>query len=183
MNIRVTKTIFPEVLILNPDVYEDERGFFTESYNYKSFNMATGLNVNFVQDNHSRSTQGVLRGLHYQIKKPQGKLVRVSLGEVFDVVVDMRKSSKNFGKWFGVNLSAKNKKQLWIPEGFAHGFLVLSDIAEFQYKTTDYRFKEYERSLFWGDHDLNISWPEVKNIIVSDKDNEAPNLHKAERYK
>ncbi|KAF4533595.1 hypothetical protein B566_EDAN005642 [Ephemera danica] len=154
-----TPTAIPDVLILEPKVFGGERGFFFESFNARVFTEATGLDVSFVQDNHSKSAKNVLRGLHYQIQKPQGKLVRVLQGEVFDVAVDLRKSSKTFGKWVGQHLSSENKKQLWIPEGFAHGFLVLSEAAEFLYKTTDYYAPEYERCLLWNDPALGIDWP------------------------
>lgn len=149
----------PEVLILEPRVFGDDRGFFYESYNQRDFQQVTGLDIAFVQDNHSRSSKGVLRGLHYQIQHPQGKLVRVTHGVVFDVAVDLRRSSSNFGKWVGVELSAENKRQLWIPPGFAHGFVVLSEHAEFLYKTTDYWYPEHERSLLWRDPAVGIDWP------------------------
>jgi dTDP-4-dehydrorhamnose 3,5-epimerase len=155
----VEKTALPEVLILEPKVFGDDRGFFFESFNQRDFQKVTGLDVTFVQDNHSRSSQGVLRGLHYQIQHPQGKLVRVTHGSVFDVAVDMRRSSPNFGKWIGVELSAENKRQLWVPAGFAHGFLVTSESAEFLYKTTDYWYPEHERSLLWNDEAVGIKWP------------------------
>ncbi len=157
----VTKTDLPEVLLLEPKVFGDDRGFFFESFNQRDFQLATGLglDVNFVQDNHSKSSQGVLRGLHYQIQHPQGKLVRVTQGAVFDVAVDLRRSSPNFGKWIGVELSADNKRQLWVPPGFAHGFLVISESAEFLYKTTDYWFPEHERSLLWCDTTVGVQWP------------------------
>ena len=155
----VTATAIPGVLLLEPKVFGDDRGFFFESFNAKAFEQATGLRREFVQDNHSKSAKNVLRGLHYQIQSPQGKLVRVTQGEVFDVAVDLRKSSKNFGQWVGVHLSAENKKQLWVPEGFAHGFVVISETAEFLYKTTDYYAPEYERSLLWSDPALGIKWP------------------------
>jgi dTDP-4-dehydrorhamnose 3,5-epimerase len=167
---KVIKTEIPDVLIIEPKVFNDERGFFFESYNKKNFQEATGIEHEFVQDNHSLSIKGVLRGMHYQVKQPQGKLVRVSYGEVYDVVVDVRRSSQTFGKWTGVVLSAENKRQLWIPEGFAHGFLVLSDKAEFQYKTTDYYSSEYERCIMWNDKELAIDWPIDGMTIVSDKD-------------
>ena len=153
------KTALPEVLILEPKVFGDDRGFFFESFNQRDFQQVTGLDVSFVQDNHSKSGKGVLRGLHYQIQHPQGKLVRVSQGVVFDVVVDMRRSSPNFGQWVGVELSAENKRQLWVPPGFAHGFVVTSDTAEFLYKTTDYWYPEYERSLLWCDATVSVQWP------------------------
>ena len=155
----VIATELPEVLLLEPRVFGDARGFFFESFNQRDFEQATQLQVNFVQDNHSRSVKGVLRGLHYQIQHPQGKLVRVTQGEVFDVAVDMRRSSPNFGKWTGVVLSAENKRQLWVPPGFAHGFVVTSEMAEFLYKTTDYWYPEHERSVLWNDPALAIAWP------------------------
>jgi dTDP-4-dehydrorhamnose 3,5-epimerase len=155
----VTKTALPEVLVLSPRVFGDARGFFFESFNARDFAEVTGLSVEFVQDNHSKSARGVLRGLHYQIQHPQGKLVRVVQGAVFDVAVDLRKSSPTFGKWVGEVLSADNNKQLWVPPGFAHGFVVLSDSAEFLYKTTDYWFPEHERSLLWSDPEVAIDWP------------------------
>lgn len=167
MNVIPTK--IPDVLIIEPTIFGDMRGFFFESFNKKVFEKATGIKADFVQDNHSLSSRGVLRGLHYQIKQPQGKLVRVTRGEVFDVAVDIRKSSPAFGQWVGVELSAENKRQLWIPEGFAHGFMVLSDKAEFLYKTTDYYEPEYERCIRWNDEELAIDWPDL-DVKVSDKD-------------
>jgi len=155
----VTQTAIPEVLVLTPKVFGDTRGFFFESFNQRDFAEVTGLDVAFVQDNHSRSAKNVLRGLHYQIQNPQGKLVRVTEGAVFDVAVDMRRSSPTFGKWVGVELSAENKRQFWVPPGFAHGFVVLSDAAEFLYKTTDYWYPEFERSLLWNDPHVAIDWP------------------------
>lgn len=155
----VTPTAIPEVLVLEPKVFGDARGFFFESFNARDFAQATGLNLEFVQDNHSKSARGVLRGLHYQIQHPQGKLVRVVHGEVFDVAVDLRQSSPTFGHWVGEILSAENHKQLWVPPGFAHGFVVLSETAEFLYKTTDYWFPEHERSLLWNDATVGIEWP------------------------
>ena len=155
----VTATHLPEVLILQPQVFGDARGFFFESFNARDFAKATGLEVQFVQDNHSKSAKGVLRGLHFQNPKPQGKLVRVTEGEVFDVAVDMRKNSATFGQWASCHLSADNARQLWVPPGFAHGFLVLSECAEFLYKTTDYYHPEFERSLLWNDPSLGIDWP------------------------
>jgi len=154
----ITPTNIPDVLIIQPKVFGDDRGFFLESFNKKAFQSATGLTKEFVQDNHSKSTRSVLRGLHYQVKQPQGKLVRVVSGEVLDVAVDLRKSSHTFGQWAGVNLSAENKRQLWVPEGFAHGFLVLTETAEFIYKTTDYYAPEYERCIRWDDAQLMIDW-------------------------
>ena len=156
---KITPTPIPEVLVIEPKVFGDARGFFYESFNQKAFNQATGLNLNFVQDNHSRSAKGVLRGLHYQIQQPQGKLVRVVRGAVFDVAVDIRKGSATFGKWVGIELSEDNRKQLWIPAGFAHGFLVTSDSAEFLYKTTDYYAPEHERCIAWNDPAIGIQWP------------------------
>lgn len=155
----VTPTAITDVLILEPKVFGDARGFFYESFNARDFSQVTGLDVSFVQDNHSKSVKGVLRGLHYQIQNPQGKLVRVVQGEVFDVVVDLRKTAATFGQWDGVHLSADNHRQLWVPPGFAHGFVVLSETAEFLYKTTDYWFPEYERSLLWNDPAIGIEWP------------------------
>ncbi|WP_348944611.1 dTDP-4-dehydrorhamnose 3,5-epimerase [Chitinibacter sp. FCG-7] len=157
----VIDTAIPDVKIIEPKVFGDERGFFYESFNHAKFEEAIGRKVEFVQDNHSKSVKGVLRGLHYQIQHPQGKLVRCTRGEVFDVAVDLRKSSATFGQWVGVTLSEENKRQLWVPEGFAHGFVVVSEVAEFLYKTTDYWFPEHERSLLWNDQDLAIAWPEL----------------------
>ena len=158
---KVTPTTIPDVLVIEPKVFGDARGFFFESFNQKAFNEATGLDVHFVQDNHSRSAQGVLRGLHYQLQQAQGKLVRVVQGAVFDVAVDIRKSSATFGQWVGVELSAENHRQLWVPPGFAHGFLVLSDSADFLYKTTDYYAPEHERCIAWNDPALAIVWPDM----------------------
>ena len=168
---KITPTAIPEVLLIEPRVFGDARGFFFESFNQKSFAEATGVNLPFVQDNHSKSVKGVLRGLHYQLEPhAQGKLVRVTQGEVFDVAVDLRKDAKTFGQWVGVTLSAENKQQLWIPPGFAHGFLVLSDTAEFLYKTTDYYTPQAERSLRWDDPTLAIAWPLEGEPILADKD-------------
>ncbi|WP_348683258.1 dTDP-4-dehydrorhamnose 3,5-epimerase [Acidovorax soli] len=155
---KVTPTAIPEVLIIEPRVFGDARGFFYESFNQKAFNEATGTNYNFVQDNHSRSAKGVLRGLHYQIQQPQGKLVRVVRGAVFDVAVDIRKSSPTFGQWVGVELSEDNQRQLWVPPGLAHGFLVLSETADFLYKTTDYYAPRHERCIAWNDVTIGIDW-------------------------
>ncbi|WP_011296902.1 dTDP-4-dehydrorhamnose 3,5-epimerase [Cupriavidus necator] len=177
MNLTVTPTAIPEVKIIEPKVFGDDRGFFLESFNARAFEQAMGLKRDFVQDNHSRSACGVLRGLHYQIQHPQGKLVRVVAGEVFDVAVDLRKSSPTFGKWVGVTLSVDNKRQLWVPEGFAHGFLVMSSSAEFLYKTTDYWYPEYERSLLWNDPTVGIEWPLTGDPILAAKD-EAGKLFK-----
>jgi len=163
-------TTIPDVLILEPKVFGDSRGFFFESYNHNSFQEATGLNVHFVQDNHSKSSRHVLRGLHYQIQQAQGKLVRVVEGEVFDVAVDLRRLSPTFGQWIGEILSADNKRQMWIPPGFAHGFVVLSDTAEFLYKTTDYYAPQFERCILWNDPTLGIRWPVDGEPQLSAKD-------------
>ncbi|MDQ9183495.1 dTDP-4-dehydrorhamnose 3,5-epimerase [Cronobacter sakazakii] len=168
---KVVKTDISDVLIFEPKVFGDDRGFFFESFNQKTFMEAVGRKVTFVQDNHSKSACGVLRGLHYQLDPyAQGKLVRCVVGEVFDVAVDIRKNSTTFGKWVGVNLSADNKRQLWIPEGFAHGFLVLSETAEFVYKTTNYYNPESDRGIIWNDEDISIEWPLVRDPILSHKD-------------
>lgn len=161
MPITATPTAIPDVLVIEPKVFGDDRGFFFESFNENDFAIAVGQKITFVQDNHSLSKKGVLRGLHYQMQQTQGKLVRVSRGAVFDVAVDLRQSSITFGKWVGVELSAENKKQLWIPEGFAHGFLVLSEEAEFLYKTTDYWHAGSEQCIVWSDSTLNIQWPDI----------------------
>jgi dTDP-4-dehydrorhamnose 3,5-epimerase len=166
----VVKTNFPDVLIIEPKVFGDDRGFFFESFNARTFAAATGLKPSFVQDNHSRSAKNVLRGLHYQVRQPQGKLVRVAVGVVFDVAVDLRRRSQTFGKWTGTILSAENKRMLWIPEGFAHGFLVLSDFADFLYKTTDYYAPDHERCIAWNDPDIAIMWPFDGSPVVSAKD-------------
>jgi len=170
LKVKVVKTEIPEVLVIEPQVFGDDRGFFYESYNERTFAEATGLNVRFVQDNHSRSARNVLRGLHYQIRQPQGKLVRVTAGEIYDVAVDVRRGSRTFGKWTGVALSAENRKMCWVPPGFAHGFLVTSDHAEVQYKTTDYWAAQHERCIVWNDRDLAISWPIKGEPILSQKD-------------
>ncbi|MEA3466235.1 MAG: dTDP-4-dehydrorhamnose 3,5-epimerase [Thermodesulfobacteriota bacterium] len=170
---KIIKTKIPEVLIIEPTVFGDERGFFMESWHHKAFNEAVGREVNFVQDNHSRSTKGVLRGLHYQIQQPQGKLVRCVVGEVFDVAVDLRKSSATFGTWIGCHLSAENKRQFWVPEGFAHGFLVLSESADFLYKTTEYYAPEHERCIRWNDAKIGIEWPCDGTPTLSAKDAES----------
>jgi dTDP-4-dehydrorhamnose 3,5-epimerase len=167
---KITQLSIPDVLLIEPKVFGDDRGFFFESFNQRAFEEAVGRPVTFVQDNHSKSAKNVLRGLHYQIQHPQGKLVRVVAGEVFDVAVDIRKSSPTFGKWVGEILSAENKKQLWVPEGFAHGFLVFTESAEFLYKTTDYWFPEYERCIIWNDQTLNIKWPAILAPQLSNKD-------------
>ncbi len=169
---KVTPLNIPDVLLIEPRVFEDERGFFFESFNLKDFKKATGLDVNFVQDNHSKSTKGVLRGLHYQLPPyAQGKLVRVIQGEIFDVAVDIRKSSPTFGKYISLILSAENKKQIWIPEGFAHGFLTLSKSAEFLYKVTNYYHHQYEQSIIYNDKTLNINWSFDQKLYLSSKDN------------
>lgn len=172
---KVTPTAIPDVLVIEPDVFGDDRGFFFESFNQQKFESAIGRKVDFVQDNHSKSVKGVLRGLHYQLPPhAQGKLVRVVQGEVFDVAVDIRKSSPTFGKWVGEILSAENKKQLWIPEGFAHGFLTMSKTAEFLYKTTDYYAPESEACMLWSDPQLSIDWAVLNDIQLSEKDQIAP---------
>ncbi len=167
---RAIPTAIPDVLILEPKVFGDDRGFFYESFNAKTFREVTGADVEFVQDNHSKSARNVLRGLHYQIEQPQGKLVRCVQGEVFDVAVDIRQGSPTFGQWAGELLSAENKRQLWIPAGLAHGFLVLSDTAEFLYKTTDYYAPAHERCIAWNDPDLAIEWPMIGTPVLSAKD-------------
>ncbi len=178
-----TQLAIPEVLLFEPRVFGDERGFFFESFNQHEFESAVGEKINFVQSNHSRSIQHVLRGLHYQIKQAQGKLVRVVAGEVFDVAVDIRRSSPTFGQWVGEILSAENKKQLWVPAGFAHGFIVLSDHAEFLYNTTDYWAPEYERCIVWNDAALAIDWPLAdKQPILSEKDARGMAFNAAEVY-
>ena len=167
---KATPTRIPDVLVIEPKVFGDERGFFYESYNQQAFQQATGLDATFVQDNHSKSARNVLRGLHYQLAQPQGKLVRVTQGEVFDVAVDIRKGSPTYGQWVGEILSAENKKQLWIPAGLAHGFVVLSETAEFLYKTTDYYAPQQERCIAWNDPDLAIAWPIEGQPLLSAKD-------------
>lgn len=179
---QIQTTAIPDLLIIEPTVFGDDRGFFYESFNQKRFAELTGLNPNFVQDNHSKSAKGVLRGLHYQIQQTQGKLVRVTAGEVFDVTVDLRKSSPTFGKWVGVTLSAENKRQLWVPEGFAHGFVVISDTAEFLYKTTDYWASEFERSILWNDPAIGIEWPLDSEPLLSGKDKVGALLADAEVF-
>ena len=178
----VSATAIPEVLIVEPRVFGDERGFFYESFNARAFAEATGLHCSFVQDNHSRSTKGVLRGLHYQVQQAQGKLVRVSEGEVLDVAVDIRRSSPTFGHWVGVRLSAANKRQLWIPPGFAHGFVVLSEFAEFLYKTTDYYAPAHERCIRWDDPTLAIDWQLTGQPQLSAKDQAGLSLQNAELF-
>lgn len=167
---KVTPTAIPEVLILEPQVFGDDRGFFFESFNARRFEQLTGIAVNFVQENHSKSARGVLRGLHYQIRQPQGKLVRVVAGAIYDVVVDLRRSSPFFGRWIGIELSADNRRQLWVPPGFAHGFVVISDSAECLYNTTDYWAPEHERVILWNDPELGIEWPLAGPPMLSSKD-------------
>ncbi|MEX3941217.1 dTDP-4-dehydrorhamnose 3,5-epimerase [Paraburkholderia sp. BR10937] len=182
MAIQVTATALPEVKIIEPKVFGDARGFFYESFNAREFAEHVEQGVEFVQDNHSRSSRGVLRGLHYQIEHAQGKLVRVVEGEVFDVVVDVRKNSPRFGKWVGVNLSVDNHRQLWVPPGFAHGFVVLSESAQFLYKTTDYWYPEHERSIIWNDADIGIEWPIEGEPVLAAKDAAGVRLAEAELY-
>jgi len=176
---RATPTAIPDVILLEPKVFGDDRGFFFESYNQKAFQEATRLDVQFVQDNHSKSARNVLRGLHYQVQQPQGKLVRVVQGEVFDVAVDIRKDSKTYGQWVGQRLSAENKKQLWIPPGLAHGFVVLSETAEFLYKTTDYYAPAHERCIAWNDPKIGIEWPLTAEPLLSGKDKAGVRLEDA----
>ena len=180
---KATRLAIPEVVLIEPKVFGDARGFFFESYNQRAFNEATGTDFQFVQDNHSRSAKGVLRGLHYQLRQPQGKLVRVVQGAVFDVAVDIRKSSPTFGQWVGVELSADNHRQLWVPPGFAHGFLVLSETAEFLYKTTDYYAPQFERCIAWNDPDIAIVWPALQQApTLSVKDQQGLQLSHAEVF-
>lgn len=179
---QVIPTAIPEVLILEPKVFGDERGFFFESFNQQRFEELTGIKTEFVQDNHSKSAKGVLRGLHYQIEQAQGKLVRVVAGEVFDVAVDIRRQSSTFGQWVGVLLSAENKRQLWIPPGFAHGFVVLKDGTEFLYKTTDYYAPQHERCIRWDDPQINIQWPITEAPVLSAKDQQGMDLAAAEVF-
>jgi len=182
---RIISTSLPQVVVIEPKVFGDSRGFFFESFNLRAFREATRLTLDFVQDNHSRSARGVLRGLHYQIRQPQGKLVRVVKGRVFDVAVDMRRSSPTFGQWAGAELSAENHRQLWVPPGFAHGFLVLSDSADFLYKTTDYYAPEHERALAWNDPHVAIEWPLAElgtQPQLSAKDSAAPPWANAEFF-
>jgi dTDP-4-dehydrorhamnose 3,5-epimerase len=179
---KVVRTPIPDVLIIEPEVFGDERGFFLESWNARKFSDAIGRDLQFVQDNHSRSRRGVLRGLHYQIGQPQGKLVRVATGRVFDAAVDLRKSSPTFGRWTGIELSEHNHRQLWIPAGFAHGFLVLSESADFLYKTTDYYAPEHERCVAWNDPAIGIAWPAGIEPTLSAKDREGVLLREAEVF-
>jgi dTDP-4-dehydrorhamnose 3,5-epimerase len=179
--IQIFETELAAVKIIEPRVFADQRGFFLESYNKRVF-QNFGIDAHFVQDNHSSSQRGVLRGLHYQIQQPQGKLIRVLRGEIFDVAVDLRKSSPDFGKWTGATLSQDNHRMLWIPPQFAHGFLVLSDIAEVVYKATDYYAPQWERSLLWNDPDIDIKWPVIQNLVLSEKDKTGRRLSEAEVY-
>ena len=179
---KTVHSAIPEVLIFEPKVFGDSRGFFLESYNQRVFQEATGWAPSFVQDNHSGSAKNVLRGLHYQVKQPQGKLVRVVAGEVFDVAVDIRRSSPTFGKWVGASLSAQNRLQMWVPPGFAHGFLVLSEFAEFLYKTTDFYAPEHECCIRWDDPEIGINWPLQDAPILSQKDQQGLSLHQAQLF-
>ena len=179
---KITRLSIPDVLLIEPKVFGDDRGFFFESFNQRVFEEAVGRPVAFVQDNHSKSVHNVLRGLHYQIKRPQGKLVRVLAGEVFDVAVDIRGNSPTFGRWVGALLSAENKHQLWVPAGFAHGFVTLSETAEFLYKTTDFWFPEHERCIAWNDPDIGIEWPGIDAPQLSAKDAQGQKLARAEVY-
>ena len=179
---RIRALAIPDVILLEPKVFGDDRGLFFESFNQKKFEAAIGRHVTFVQDNHSRSVKNVLRGLHYQVQQPQGKLLRVVQGEVFDVAVDIRQSSPTFGQWVGEILSAENKRHMWVPEGFAHGFVVLSDTAECLYKTTDYYAPEYERCIAWNDQAIAIQWPLAGEPILSAKDQQGKSLAGAEHF-
>lgn len=174
-------TDLPDVFLIAPKVFGDARGFFLESYNKRAM-AEIGIDAEFVQDNHSRSSKGVLRGLHYQIRQPQGKLVRVTVGEVYDVAVDLRRASATFGKWTGMVLSAENKRMAWIPPGFAHGFYVVSEYAEFLYKTTEYYAPEHDRTLLWNDPEIGITWPLLGNPVLSEKDHHGKRLNEAEVY-
>ena len=180
---KATRLAIPDVVLIEPKVFGDARGFFFESFNQKAFNEATGTNHAFVQDNHSRSSRGVLRGLHYQIQQAQGKLVRVARGAVFDVAVDIRRSSPTFGQWVGAQLSEDNQHQLWVPPGFAHGFVVLSESADFLYKTTDYYAPQHERSIAWNDPSIGIDWPDIEGMpVLSEKDRHGLALEVVETY-
>jgi dTDP-4-dehydrorhamnose 3,5-epimerase len=182
MTMKVVATALPEVFVLEPKVFGDARGFFFESYNQRTLASLAGIQEPFVQDNHSRSSRGVLRGLHYQISQPQGKLVRAVAGAVYDVAVDIRRRSASFGRWVGIELSAENKRMLWVPPGFAHAFLVLSDYAEFLYKTTDFYAPEHERTIAWNDPDLGIEWPLTGEPVLSAKDSAGARLRDAEVF-
>jgi len=180
--VNVVRTAIPEVLVLEPRVFGDARGWFYESYNRRAFEQATGIDVEFVQDNISRSGRNVLRGLHYQIRQPQGKLVRVLAGKIWDVAVDIRRSSPHFGKWVGLELSGDDRRAIWVPPGFAHGFIAISEHAEVQYKTTDYYAPEHERTIRWDDPALAIAWPKTGEPILNDKDRRGASLAEAETY-
>jgi len=183
MSLKIVRTGIPDVLVIEPTVFRDARGFFFESFNLQVFSAALESGVDFVQDNHSRGHRGVLRGLHYQIGRPQGKLVRVVSGAVFDVAVDLRRESPTFSKWVGVELTAESHRQLWIPPGFAHGFLVLSDVADLLYKATDYYAPQYERCIAWDDPDIGIFWPNVESsLLLSEKDQRGVSFRMAETY-
>ncbi|MGN8060919.1 dTDP-4-dehydrorhamnose 3,5-epimerase [Ralstonia sp. 22111] len=183
MSLKIVRTRIPDVLVIEPTVFRDARGFFFESFNRQVFSAALGSGVDFVQDNHSRGHRGVLRGLHYQIEQPQGKLVRVVSGAVFDVAVDLRRESPTFSNWVGVELTAESHRQLWIPPGFAHGFLVLSDVADLLYKATDYYAPQHERCIAWDDPDIGIFWPNVESsLLLSDKDRRGVSFRMAETY-
>lgn len=179
---KVIETEIPDVLLIEPQVFGDDRGFFFESFNQKRWQEQTGLETFFVQQNHSKSAQNVLRGLHYQIQQTQGKLVRALVGEIFDVAVDLRRSSPSFGKWAGARLSAENKQQLWVPEGFAHGFVVLSPVAEVLYLATDYYAPEHERAIIWNDKDIQVEWPHKGIPLLSGKDQQAVSFNNAETF-
>ena len=183
MSLTINEIFFKNVCVFSPKTYSDNRGYFFESWNKKSFNKLLDVNYDFVQDNHSISVEGTLRGLHYQFPNPQGKLVRVTSGEIFEVIVDIRESSSTFGQWRGVNLSSDNMKQIWIPPGFAHGFLTLSSKAEVLYKTTDYWHKENEKTIIWNDKDISIDWPATKKVIISEKDQNGIIFKKAQYFK
>ncbi len=183
MSLTINEIFFKSVCVLSPKTYSDNRGYFFESWNKKIFNKILNVNYDFVQDNHSISIEGTLRGIHYQFPNPQGKLVRVISGEIFDVIVDIRESSSTFGQWRGVNLSSDNMKQVWIPPGFAHGFLTLSSKAEVLYKTTDYWHKENEKTIIWNDKDISIDWPVTKKVIISEKDQKGIIFKKAQYFK
>lgn len=182
MTLTITRTGIPDVLIVEPKVFGDDRGFFLESFNARAFHEATGVDATFVQDNHSGSAKGVLRGLHYQVVRPQGKLVRATVGAIFDVAVDLRRSSPTLGRWVGVELTAANRRQLWVPPGFAHGFVVTSEAAEVQYKTTEYWFPEHDRSLLWSDASLGIVWPVEGTPTLAAKDAAAPAFADAQLF-
>lgn len=183
MSLTINESFFDSVVVLSPKTYSDNRGSFFESWNEKTFNKLLDVNYDFVQDNHSISVEGTLRGLHYQFPNPQGKLVRVIYGEIFDVIVDIRRSSSTFGQWRGINLSSANMKQIWIPPGFAHGFLTLSLKAEVLYKTTEHRHEESERTIIWNDKDILIEWPVAKDVIISNKDKNGTAFKKAQYFK